>query len=309
MKFLIKKFVNDYENIENINVRKSYGILSGTIGIIANIILFVIKLVSGIMMNSIAIISDAFNNLSDSISSLITIIGARLSEKPPDTEHPYGHGRFEYISSLIVSFIIFVMGGQLLFEAYDKIVNPEPISWNTGIIIILILSVFIKIWMFLFNRNIAKKLNSTLIMANAKDSLSDAIASSGIIAGTFAGIFIPLPLDGLLGFIISLFILYTGFSIARDSVHYLLGPSPDPRLLEQIKNIIAENDQIKNAHNFQIHDYGPGKKLASLHVVLPAEMSVEKAHTIIDEVEEKIKAELAIDVVIHVDPDRVSIEK
>ena len=309
MNFLTRLFIRDHENIEDVQVRKSYGILSGIVGIIANMILFIIKLFSGLTMNSIAIISDAFNNLSDSISSVITLIGSRLSGKPPDKEHPYGHGRYEYISSLIVAFIIFTMGYQLLLEAFEKIIHPEPIYWNTPVIIILILSILIKIWLFLFNRQIAKKLNSTLIMANARDSLSDVVASTGVIAGTIASKFMALPLDGILGVVISLFILYTGFSIARDSIHFLLGPSPDPHVLEQMKKVIAQHGKITNAHNIQIHDYGPGKKLASFHVVLPATMSVEKAHDIVHELEENIKKELAIDVVIHVDPNRVSLKE
>lgn len=309
MKFLIRKIRQYKGNIGVSHARKAYGVLSGTIGIIANILLFIIKLLCGLIINSIAVISDAFNNLSDSVSSVITLVGARLSEKPPDKEHPYGHGRYEYISSLAVAFIVFTMGYQLLLESFEKIMNPEPVKWNTFILLILILSVLIKIWLFFFNYRIAKKLNSTLIMANARDSLSDVIATTGVIVGTVVGKFVPLPLDGILGLFISLFILYSGFSIARDSIHFLLGPSPDPQDLKQIENVIARYGKITNAHNLQIHDYGPGKKLASLHVELPANMSVEQAHEIIHELEEKIKNELTIDVVIHVDPEGASINE
>lgn len=308
MKFMIKRFLSNYDKEETVKIRETYGILSGAIGIIANIVLFGIKLISGMIMNSIAIISDAFNNLSDSFSSLVTLVGARISGKPPDKEHPYGHGRFEYIASLVVAFIIFTMAFQLFIESYQKITKPEPVEWNIIAFCILFVSVFIKLWMFFFNRRIAKKINSSLVMANAKDSLSDVIATTGIIIGTAIDPLVTFPIDGLLGMIISGLIFYTGFTIARDSIHNLLGPSPDPELFEQIQAIVSENKMIKNAHNFHIHDYGPWKKLASLHVVLPAHISVKKAHSIIHELEERIKKELAIDIVIHVDPDNATDE-
>lgn len=302
IKLIIKKFISDYENIKDNNVRKNYGILSGILGIICNLILFSIKIVTGILMNSIAIISDAFNNLTDSGSSFITILGAKFSSKPPDKEHPYGHGRFEYVASLIVSFIIFGVGIELLRNSINKIIHPEAIQINLFSIIILSLSILIKLWMYSYNRYIGILINSSMNKATAKDSLNDAIATTGVIAGTAIGAVLEFPVDGLLGVIISILIIYTGFTTARDSVNVLLGTSPDPELLDKIQYLIDQNQTINYVHDLKIHDYGPGRLMASMHVVVPPEMTVADAHFIIHGLEQKIEQELGIEIVIHIDP-------
>ncbi|MGA8941186.1 MAG: cation diffusion facilitator family transporter [Thermoactinomyces sp.] len=302
IKFLIKKFVKDYQQVNDKHVRKSYGILSGVIGIICNLFLFAIKIVTGFMMNSIAVISDAFNNLTDSGSSVITILGASLSNRPPDKEHPYGHGRYEYIASLAVSFIIFAVGLELLSSSFKKIINPEPVHLSPISVSILIVSVLIKLWMYSYNRYIGKMINSSMNMATAKDSLNDVIATAGVLTGTVIGLYVDFPIDGVLGLLIALLIVYTGFVTARDSVNLLLGPSPDPEILDEIKALISECNTIKSFHDLKIHDYGPGKKIASLHAVVPPDLSIPDAHKAIHDMEQKIKKELGIELVIHMDP-------
>ncbi|WAA12887.1 cation diffusion facilitator family transporter [Fervidibacillus halotolerans] len=302
IKFFIKKFIKDYEHVQNPRVRTSYGILSGVLGIICNIFLFIIKLITGVLINSIAVISDAFNNLTDSGSSLITIIGANFSRKPPDVEHPYGHGRSEYIASLIVAFLIFAVGLELMISSVKKIFEPEPVIVNGWSIAILFLAVFIKLWMYSYNKFIGKTIQSTMNMATAKDSLNDAIATLGVIFGTFIGMFVDFPIDGFIGLIISFFIIFTGFSTAKDSVHFLLGSSPDPEIIERIHTIISDSEKIRAAHDLHVHDYGPGRKYASMHVVVPPDLNVEAAHFLIHELEQRIKKELGIDIVIHIDP-------
>ncbi|WAA08839.1 cation diffusion facilitator family transporter [Fervidibacillus albus] len=302
IKVLIKKFIKDYEDVHDPQVRASYGILSGILGMICNVFLFIIKLITGLMINSIAVISDAFNNLTDSGSSLITIIGANFSRKPPDLEHPYGHGRSEYIASLIVAFLIFAVGLELMIGSVKKIIEPEPVNVHGWSIAILFLSVFIKLWMYSYNKYIGNTIQSTMNIATAKDSFNDAIATLGVIVGTFIGMFVDFPVDGVIGLIISFFIIFTGFSTAKDSVHFLLGSSPDPDIIERIHTIISDSENIRGAHDLHVHDYGPGRKFASMHVVVPSHLNVEAAHFLIHELERRIKKELDIDIVIHIDP-------
>lgn len=302
IKFLVKIFIKHYEKTSDPEVRKAYGIFSGVLGIFLNVLLFAVKLVTGFIVNSIAIISDAFNNLTDSASSVVTIFGANWSSKPPDKEHPYGHGRMEYIASLVVAFIIFTVGLQLFTESAKKIIRPEQVEINAVALAILILSVFIKIWMYSYNQYIGRTINSTLNKAAAKDSLNDVIATTGVITGTIIGTHVDFPVDGMLGLAISLLIMYTGFGTAKDSVYFLLGPSPDPEISSKIEKIVAESPIIRHCHDLHIHDYGPGKQMASMHVVVPPRLSVEKAHAHVHKMEERIKKELGIDIVIHIDP-------
>lgn len=302
IKILIKRFIKNYEQVNDPEIRKAYGMFSGILGVILNILLFMIKIITGFIMNSIAIISDAFNNLTDSASSVVTIYGASLSNKPPDKEHPYGHGRMEYIASLVVAFIIIIVGIQLLSSSAGKIFNPVEVEFSLIAMVFLVLSVFIKLWMFSYNRYIGKTINSSLNFATAKDSLNDVIATSGIIVGTIVGMYVNFPVDGVLGLLISLLIICTGFSTAKDAINDLLGPSPDPEIYEKIEEIVSSTRKIRHCHDLHVHDYGPGRKIASMHVVVPPHLSVEKAHDLVHSLEEKIKNELGIKIVIHIDP-------
>ena len=302
IKIIIKKFVKNYEKVEDSSVRESYGILAGVIGVVCNIFLFAVKLIIGLTMNSIAITSDAFNNLSDTGSSLVAIIGAKLSGRDADQEHPFGHGRFEYIASLIISFIIVLVGFELLKSSFDKILHPEALSFSLILMVILILSVFIKVWMYSYNRYIGKVINSSVNRANASDSLNDVIATSAVIITTILGRFVNFPLDGIAGVIVSLLIMYTGYGVAKDTVNVLLGMSPSEELVARIHEIIDSNEHIVGSHDLKVHDYGPGRTIASIHTELSDQIDIVKAHTIIDALEKLIMAELCIDIVIHVDP-------
>lgn len=302
IEIIIKRFIKDYQNVNDKDVRESYGVLSGVVGIICNLSLFIVKLLIGLSINSIAVITDAFNNFTDLGSSLISIIGSKLSNRPPDREHPYGHGRFEYIGALIVSFIIFSVGIQLLRSAFDKIINPEKVMLTTVSIIILTLSVLVKIWMFSYNKYIGKVINSSINKATAYDSLSDVVATSAVIVTTIIGAFLDFPIDGIVGVAISLLILYTGFSTAKDTVNLILGPSPDPELVDTINSLVNEGKYIVGAHDLKLHDYGPGRVMASIHAEVPDNINILEAHSVIDELEERIKEELGINMVIHMDP-------
>lgn len=309
IKIIIGKFIKNHQNVNDKFVREAYGVLSGVLGIICNLFLFTLKLFIGLSINSIAVITDAFNNFTDLGSSLISIIGAKLSNRPPDREHPYGHGRFEYIGALVVSFIIFSVGFQLLKSAFDKIINPEEVLLSPIAIVILILSVTVKLWMFSYNNYIGKAINSSINKATAYDSLSDAIGTSAVIVTTIIGTFVDFPIDGIVGVVISLLILYTGFSIAKDTVNLILGSSPDPELVNTISSLVVRGKYIVGTHDLKVHDYGPGSVIASIHAEVPDSVNFVEVHSVIDGLEERIANELGINIVIHMDPISIDIDK
>ena len=302
IKLIIKKFIKDSEKVNDKKVRESYGVLSGTLGIICNVFLFVVKLVLGLFINSIAVISDAFNNLSDMGTSVITIFGAKLSSRPPDEEHPHGHGRYEYIASLVVSFIIFAVGFRLLSTSFSKILNPQKVLFNAVSVLILLISVLVKVWMFSYNRYIGKVINSSVNRAAALDSLNDVYATGGIILGMVIGSFTAFPVDGIMGLVISVLIMYTGFKAAKDSVNLLLGALPDPEIIQRINELVLSGENIKGIHDLKIHDYGPGRITASIHAEVADNVNIVDIHSEIDKIEAKVKEELGIDMVIHMDP-------
>lgn len=302
IKLIIKKFVEDSEDINNKSVRESYGVLSGVLGIICNLFLFVVKLILGIFINSIAVISDAFNNLSDLGTSIITIFGAKLSSRPPDNEHPHGHGRYEYISSLVVAFVIFGVGLKLLGNSFDKVLKPQEVVFNAISVLILLVAVLVKLWMFSYNRYIGKKINSSINRAAALDSLNDVYATSGVIAGMIVGNFTTIPIDGILGIIISGLIIFSGFNAAKDSVNLLLGAVPDNEVINRINELVLSDKNVKGVHDLKIHDYGPGRVTASIHAEVSDKVDIVEIHSIIDKIETMVKEELGIDLVIHMDP-------
>lgn len=302
IKLIIKKFVKNYNDVENKYVRESYGILSGILGILCNLFLFGLKLTIGLIMNSIAIISDAFNNLSDMGTSIVTILGVKMSNSLPDEEHPFGHGRIEYISSLIVSFIIMLVGFELLKSSVDKIRNPEEVIFNPILILILLMSILVKIWMFSYNTYIGKTINSSINKATAADSLNDVIATSAVILSTVIQRYVNAPVDGFVGVLVSLIIIYTGFNISKDTVNILLGQSPSEETVEKVCSFIQKNEYIIGIHDLRIHDYGPGRSIGSVHVELLDSLELVHAHSIVDKIEKDIMSQTGIDIVIHVDP-------
>ncbi len=309
IRLLIHRFIPDYEQISNKKVRERYGVLCGVLGVICNVFLFAVKFVIGTVMNSIAIISDAFNNLSDMGSSLVTIIGVKMSNRHADKEHPFGHGRIEYISSLIVSFIILLVGFELFKNSADKIFHPQKPELSVILMVILSLSVLVKVWMFSYNRYVGKKIHSTVIYATARDSLNDVIATGAVILTTIAGHFVSFPVDGIVGLIVSVLVMFTGFQIAKDTIGMLLGSPPDPEMVKEISNIILSKDGIVGVHDLIIHDYGPGRVMASVHAEVPDDIDIVRIHEIIDQTEKDIYREMDVHIVIHMDPITVNSER
>ena len=302
IKFLSKVFIKNYDDVKNPVVRSAYGVFGGILGIICNIILFIVKIVIGFSINSIAIISDAFNNLSDIGSSAVTLIGAKLSSQKPDKEHPFGHGRIEYICSLIVSFIIITMGFELIKSSVSKIINPTAPTFNLIMIIILSLSIFVKLWMYFSMKYLGNKIDSDVLRATSADSLSDVFATSTIIFSVALCKVFPPVIDGVAGLIVSALICVTGVKISWDTINTLLGASPDPELSGKIREILSSSDEVLGIHDLIIHDYGPGRCLASVHAEVSSEKSAIYLHEIIDELEVRIFEEVGVETVIHTDP-------
>lgn len=310
IKYIINLFIKDKDNVGDAKVRESYCVLGGILGVICNLILFTIKIFIGSIMGSIAIISDAFNNLSDTGSSLVSVIGAKLSNKKPDKEHPFGHGRFEYISSLIVSFIIILVGVELFKTAGVKIFNPETVDFSPVMIIVLTLSVLIKVWMYSYNKYMGKRINSSILIATAKDSLNDVISTMAVIITTVVAKFISVMwLDGVVGVVVSLIIIKSGIDIARDTIGMLLGAPPEKETVDKLKEIICSGENIIGVHDLIVHDYGPGRVMASAHAEVPDNCDIVKIHEIIDDLEKKIEDETGIHMVIHMDPIAVDCDR
>ncbi|MGN0654494.1 MAG: cation diffusion facilitator family transporter [Oscillospiraceae bacterium] len=310
IKLLLKWFVKDYENVDDKDVRTRYGVLGGILGIICNLFLFAVKLFSGIFMNSIAIISDSVNNLSDTGSSIVTLVGSKLSGMRPDKEHPFGHGRIEYISSLIVSFVIMLVGFELMKSSYGKIINPEPVAFSLPIIILLSLSVLVKVWMYSYNKYLGKQINSSILIATSKDSINDVFSTSAVIVTTIIGRFVNFPLlDGIVGIVVSIMVMYSGFGIAREVIDVLLGKSPEKETVDELVGIIKSGEGIVGVHDLIVHDYGPGRVLASVHVEVPDDVDIVLAHETIDSLERLVYDKMQIELVIHLDPISVNDER
>ncbi|MDN5351600.1 MAG: hypothetical protein PWQ12_519 [Clostridiales bacterium] len=302
IKWLIRKTVKNYQSIENKDVRESYGVLSGSLGIACNMTLFSIKLFIGLAMNSIAVISDAFNNLTDIGSSVITVLGAKMSNRKPDAEHPFGHGRFEYVASLVISFVILLVGFELFRDGISKILSPETLLFNPTLMIILALSILIKLWMFSYNRYIGEAIQSSVNKATASDSLNDVYATTAVVLSTLIGHFFNFPIDGFAGVVVSVLILKSGLEIAKDTIDLLLGMSPSQEVIDSVISLVMKNPVILDVHDLRIHDYGPGRAIASAHVVVDERLNLVRAHTEIDHIEKRVMSELGIDLVLHVDP-------
>ena len=299
---IIKRFVPDYQNVSDPNVRQKYGVLGGVLGIICNIFLFIIKIVVGFTIGSIAVISDAFNNLSDFGSALVSVIGARLSGKHADEGHPYGHGRAEYISAFLIGILIVVFGIELLKSSVSEILNPVVIGYSTIAIVILSISIPVKLWMWHYNRFMGKRINSPILLAAAKDSLNDLIATCGVILSASLSPIVDFPLDGIAGVCISLMIIWAGAGVVRNIIDKLLGAAPSPELIESIEEKLLAEDKILGTHDLMVHDYGPGRTIASVHAEVPDDLSIVEVHNVIDAIENDILRELGVDIVIHMDP-------
>lgn len=308
IKLLTKLFIKDSENVSDKTVRQNYCILGGVLGALCNLLLFGLKLVIGAVMNSIAVTSDAFNNLSDLGSCLVAIIGAKMSNRLPDREHPFGHGRIEYISSLIVSFIILLVGFELLRNSAEKIMDPEPVNFSLAMIIILSASVLVKLWMFFCYRYIAVKIDSTVMKATARDSINDVISTGAVIAATIAGSFLTFSIDGFAGVIVAIYIMYGGIKLAKETIDLLLGQPPSKEVIESLEKILLSKSDITGIHDLIVHDYGPGRVFASVHAEVADDSDIVHIHEIIDAAEREILIETGIQTVIHTDPVSVNNE-
>ena len=301
-KLLINTFIKDKDNLQDEKIRGKYGLLGGVVGIIVNFLLFAIKLFSGLVTSSIAIMADSFNNLSDAASSVVTIIGFKMAEKPADAEHPYGHGRMEYLSGLVVAFMVMLVGIQFVKSSFLKILNPEVVTFEIIPFVLLLISIVLKIWLSSFNKTVGNKINSSALKAASVDALGDVFTSSCVAISFLASKFISFPIDGYFGLIVALFIIYSGFTLIKETINPLLGEAPDKELVENIKNMVLSYEEITGVHDLIVHNYGPGRCMASIHAEIPSDIDVMKIHEIIDEAEREISEKLKLYLVIHMDP-------
>lgn len=299
---LVKQFIKDYENTGDLKVREAYGTLGSVTGIIVNIILAIAKYFAGIISGSISVTADAINNLSDAGSSIISLVGVKLSAKPADKGHPYGHGRVEYISALAVSFVVLLMGIELFKSSVDKIINPVPVKFNIISLVILTVSILAKLWLGFFNKKLGEKINSAPMMAVMKDSFSDCLATGVALASIIVSAFSDISIDGYLGVIVAGFIFLAGFNILRETMADLLGKPADKEFTEMVEKKILSYDKIVGVHDMIIHDYGPGRKFASAHAEVSSLEDIMEIHDIIDLAERDIMNEFGLIISIHTDP-------
>lgn len=304
--FLIKTFIKNSENTENPKIRQKYGTLSSIVGIICNVLLFLIKYAMVTLSHSISIVSDAFNNLSDCAGCLVTLLGYKMASKPADKNHPFGHGRMEYLTSLIIAALIIFVGIELLKNSVEKIINPVEIRFSFAVLFSLVFSIAVKLWMAVFNAELGKKINSSVLTATAKDSKSDVIATSATLIALICSLFTALPVDGVMGLLVSVFILKSGYDIVKDTVDELLGKPADPEIINNIKEYVLKNDKIIGIHDLIIHSYGPGNIIGSCHVEVKSNESFTEVHDIVDSIEREIHNNLNILMTIHMDPIEVN---
>ena len=299
---LAKLLIKDYKNVTDAKVREAYGVLCGGMGIALNILLFLGKFLAGTISGSIAITADAFNNLSDAGSSFITLIGFKLGSQKPDPEHPFGHGRMEYLSGLAVAVLIIVMALELFKSSFDKILHPEVLECSAVIVLILLASIVVKIYMAIYNHNVGKKIHSAAMGATAKDSMSDTIATTVVLISTIVGAIWGIPIDGYCGVLLSILIFMAGIGAIKDTVGPLLGTAPDKEFVEKIEEIVMAHDIVKGMHDLVVHDYGPGRVMISLHAEVPHTEDILVIHDEIDNIEEELGDKLNCEAVIHMDP-------
>ena len=300
--FLSKLLIKDHKNFSSPVVRLRYGVLCGAVGILFNILLFTGKLIAGMVTKSIGITADAFNNLSDAGSATITLVGFRLAEQKADKEHPFGHGRFEYIAGLIVSMAILLMGFELAKTSIEKILHPEPIVFSFLALGMLVISILTKLYMFFYNRGIGKKIDSAAMRATAMDSFSDVTATSVVLLSMLIGKWTGWMIDGYAGLAVALFIGYTGIRAAKETVSPLLGQPPTKEFVEEIERIVLAHDGVIGVHDLVVHDYGPGRRMISLHAEVPADGDMIHLHDAVDNLEKLLRKECGCEAVIHMDP-------
>ena len=300
--FLVHKFIKDSTNIESTEVRTRYGMLASVVGIFCNVLLFSVKLTIGLILSSLAVTADAFNNLSDAASSIISFIGVKMAGKPADAEHPFGHGRIEYIAALIVSFLVIEVGFTFFKSSISKILHPEEISFDLVPFVILILSILVKLWMAFFNNKLGKRIDSKVMLATAADSLGDVITTSATVLSIIICHFTSINVDAIAGLIVSAIVIWSGISIAKDTLEPLIGERIPAELYQKITDIVESYDGIVGTHDLIVHNYGPNRSMATIHAEVPNDVNIEVSHEIIDKIERDVKKDLNILLVIHMDP-------
>ena len=300
--FLVNKFIKDSANIESTEVRTRYGMLASVVGIFCNVLLFSVKLAIGLILSSLAVTADAFNNLSDAASSIISFVGVKMAGKPADAEHPFGHGRIEYIAALIVSFLVIEVGFTFFKSSISKIMHSEEITFDPVPFIILILSILVKLWMAFFNNKLGKRIDSKVMLATAADSLGDVITTSATVISIVICHFTSINVDAIAGLIVSGIVIWSGVSIAKDTLEPLIGQRVPSELYQKITDMVESYEGIVGAHDLIVHNYGPNRSMATIHAEVPNDVSIEASHEIIDRIERDAKKELNILLVIHMDP-------
>lgn len=299
---LLRLFVKEYQNTKSSQVRSRYGKLAGVVGIVCNVLLFGGKLLVGTLSGSVSITADAVNNLSDASSSVVTLLGFKLAEKPADIDHPYGHARIEYLTGLIVAAMILLIGAELVKTSFQKILYPQPVEFSIAMVVVLGFSIVLKLWMALFNRGLGKRIGSSTLIATAADSRNDVITTSAVLIACLVGHWSGLNIDGYMGMAVALFILYSGISIAKDTIDPLLGEAPNEELVRMAAEEIGTYDKVLGIHDLIIHDYGPGRRFASVHVEMDSREDPLECHDIIDDIERDFRTKHNIHLVIHYDP-------
>ena len=300
--FLVNKYIKDSTNIESTEVRTRYGMLTSGVGIFCNVLLFSVKLTIGLILSSLAVTADAFNNLSDAASSIISFIGVKMAGKPADAEHPFGHGRIEYIAALIVSFLVIEVGFTFFKSSISKILHPEEISFDLVPFVILILSILVKLWMAFFNNKLGKRIDSKVMLATAADSLGDVITTSATVLSIIICHFTSINVDAIAGLIVSAIVIWSGISIAKDTLEPLIGDRVPAELYQKITDIVESYDGIVGTHDLIVHNYGPNRSMATIHAEVPNDINIDVSHEIIDKIERDVKKDLNILLVIHMDP-------
>ena len=300
--FLARRLIPDWQHTEDPAVRRGYGVLCGVVGICLNILLFFGKFLAGAVSGSIAITADAFNNLSDAGSSVVTLLGFKLAAQEADRQHPFGHGRVEYISGLVVAMLILLMGVELLKSSAEKIFHPEEVSFSPLALAILAVSIAVKLYMSLYNRSVGRRIGSAAMLATATDSRSDVLATAAVLASTVVGHFTGLPIDGWCGLVVAVLILKGGIGAASDTVSPLLGQPPAPELVQAVEELVMSHREIVGIHDLVVHDYGPGRLMITLHAEVPADGDILELHDVVDTVERELAAQMHCVATIHMDP-------
>ena len=302
IEFLIRRFVPDWQQVQHTDVRERYGTLAAAVGILSNIFLCIIKGLIGLFSGSIAVTADAVNNLSDAGSSVITLLAFKIAGKPADEEHPYGHARMEYISGMAVSFIIILLGLELMGSSFEKILHPEEVGVSALTYLVLIVSIAVKLWQGMFNRSLGKRISSEALQATAADSLNDVFSTGAVLLSTLVYQFTAIPIDGWVGMLVAIFITVSGVKLIMETGSPLLGQAPDPQMVQELEEKITAYDGVIGIHDLQVHNYGPGRVFATVHAEVPANRDILVSHDIIDNIEREVGHEMNLNLVIHMDP-------